>query len=224
MKPGWIVVGALAVGLGGWFGGPALGRRLDYFNVRRVEVRGARHLAAEDVVRALELPARRSLFEPLEPLQRRAEALGGVARADVHRRLPGTLVIELEEVAPVAFVDTRDGLRMVDERGKTLPFDPTRAAPDLPVAEKPDSLVAGLLGRMRLLDPALYAEVGLARRVRDDVVVEVDGKAIWFRPDAGSAEMQAAKIVAQDLARRGRAWRELDCRYADQVVVRGGDA
>lgn len=221
MRRIYYLLGILACVALTWFGGPVLGRRLSYFNVRRIEVRGARFLAAEEVVRALALPRQWSLFDDRDPLIERVRAMGGVERAEIRRRLPGTLIIELAETPPVAFVGARQGLRMVDERGKLLPYDPARSAPDLPVLERRDSLVTLLLGRMRQLDPALFAEVSAARRVNRDVVVEVEaGRRIWFRPDAGTAEMEAVQLVAQDLARRGRAYKELDARFADQIVVR----
>ena len=190
MRRIYYLLGILACVALTWFGGPVLGRRLSYFNVRRIEVRGARFLAAEEVVRALALPRQWSLFDDRDPLIERVRAMGGVERAEIRRRLPGTLIIELAETPPVAFVGARQGLRMVDERGKLLPYDPARSAPDLPVLERRDSLVTSLLGRMRQLDPALFAEVSAARRVNRDVVVEVEaGRRIWFRPDAGTAEI-----------------------------------
>lgn len=225
MKRGYYLLGVLALGALIWFGGPVLGRRLAYFNVRRIEVRGARYLAAEEVVRALALPVQWSLFADREPLVERVRALGGVERVQINRRFPGTLIVEVSETSPVGLVNARQGLRMVDERGRVLPYDPARSAPDLPLLDTRDSLVASLLGRMRQLDPALFAEINAARRVNRDVVVEVEaGRRIWFRPDAGTAEMEAVQLVAQDLARRGRAYRELDARFADQIVVRRGAA
>jgi hypothetical protein len=84
--------------------------------------------------------------------------------------------------------------------------------------------VAELLARMRELDPELYAEVSAAWRVQEDVIVEIDGRKIWFRPDASAEEMHAVRVVAQDLARRKRAFEELDARFAGQIIVRGARA
>jgi hypothetical protein len=54
------------------------------------------------------------------------------------------------------------------------------------------------------------------------VVLEAGGRRLWFRPDATSEEMHAVMAVAQDLARKGRSYAELDGRFAGQVVVRWG--
>jgi len=220
MKPGWYVVGSFALLGVSWFLAPRLGRRLAYFDVRNVEVVGARFVPMTTIVGALKLPASASIFDPLGPVTSRVRKLAGIKTVEVSRRLPGTLVVRVAEVVPVALATTKDGLRMVDERGRTLPFDPALTAPDLPVIASPDSLVAGLLGRMREVDPAFYARVDAAWQVQGDVVLRLQDHRIWLRPDAGLAELRAIRLVEQDLARRGKPYAELDGRFADQVVVR----
>jgi hypothetical protein len=113
-------------------------------------------------------------------------------------------------------------MALVDARGRVLPFDPSRAAPDLPILAAPDSLVATLLARMREGNPVLFAQVAAAWRAGDDVTLEANGRRLLFRPDATSEEMHAVMAVAQDLARKGRSYAELDGRFAGQVVVRWG--
>ncbi len=220
MKPGWYVVGSLGLLGVGWFLAPRLGRRLAFFDVRNVEVVGARFVPMTTIVGALKLPASASIFDPLGPVTSRVRKLAGIKTVEVSRRLPGTLVVRVAEVVPVALATTKDGLRMVDERGRTLPFDPALTAPDLPVIASPDSLVAGLLGRMREVDPAFYARVDAAWQVQGDVVLRMQDHRVWLRPDAGLAELRAIRLVEQDLARRGKPYAELDGRFADQVVVR----
>ncbi len=220
MKPGWYVVGAAIVLLSGWFLVPRLGRRLAFFDVRSIEVVGARFVPMSTIVDALKLPVSASIFDPLGAVASRVRKLPGIKTAEISRRLPGTLVVRVTEVVPVAFATTKDGLRMVDARGRALPFDPSTTAPDLPVTPAPDSLVAGLLGRVREIDPAFYANVDAAWQVQGDVVLRMQGHRVWLRPDAGPAELRAIRLVEQDLARRGKPYAELDGRFADQVVVR----
>jgi cell division protein FtsQ len=172
------------------------------------------------IVGALKLPASASVFDPLGPVAARVRKLPGIKSVEMSRRLPGTLVVRVTEVVPVALATTKDGLRMVDERGRALPFDPSSTAPDLPVTPAPDSVVAGLLGRMREIDPAFYAAVDAAWQVQGDVVLRMQGHRVWLRADAGPAELRAIRLVEQDLARRGKSYGELDGRFADQVVVR----
>lgn len=223
MKPGWKVLSGLAAALGVWFGGPAMLRRLDFFRVRRIEVSGVRYQSPKAVVAALQLPSRASVFDDLRAMQRRVAAVPGIERAEVGRRLPGTLTVEVDEAEPVALAPRRGGgLALVDERGKLLPFDPTIAAPDLPVATAADSALAQVLVLVRDHDPALFARLSAASRVRDDVLLEVEGRRVWLSTHATPEDIRAVMAVAQDLARQNRSFQELDGRFAGQVIVRGG--
>jgi cell division protein FtsQ len=222
MKPGWkwLAGGIAAAVLVA--AAPAAGRRLAFFRVRRVEVVGTRNLSPRAVLAAMRLSRTASVFDDTGPLARRVAALGGVTAARVRRRLPGGLRVEVDEVLPVALVPRGAGMALVDARGRVLPFDPSRAAPDLPILAAPDSLVATLLARMREGNPVLFAQVAAAWRAGDDVTLEANGRRLLFRPDATSEEMHAVMAVAQDLARKGRSYAELDGRFAGQVVVRWG--
>lgn len=220
VKPGWKVLSGTAAAMLLWLVLPALGRRLEFFRVRRLELVGVYHLPPHTVVDALRLRVHASIFDELAPLSRRVAALGGITAAEVERRMPGTLRVLVTEAAPVALTPRVNAMGLIDDRGRLLPFDPVRSAPDLPVAETADSAVAALLGRARELDPALFAEVTAAWRAGPDVVLEAGGRRLWFRPEASAEEMHAVMAVAQDLARQGRAYAELDGRFAGQVVVR----
>jgi len=52
------------------------------------------------------------------------------------------------------------------------------------------------------------------------VMLECDGRQLWFGPAATAEDIRAVMAVAQDLARQGRKYRELDGRFAGQVIVR----
>ncbi|HSC59395.1 MAG TPA: FtsQ-type POTRA domain-containing protein [Gemmatimonadales bacterium] len=224
LKPGWLVLYGACAALAVWFGGPRLFRRMDFFRVRRVEVVGLHSLAATDVLRALAIPTRENVFDDLRPIAARAAAIAGVAHAEVTRRIPGTIRVTLQEVVPVALVPGHGALLPMDAKGRVLPFDPTVAAPDLPVTPRADSLVGELLGRVREADPGLFEQVVTTERDGRDVALDLGQHRYWFRPDATVETIRAVTAVAQDLARRGRAFRELDGRYAGQVVVRWGTA
>lgn len=224
MKPGWPLIGGAALLLSGWFGAPWLGRRLAYFDVRQVEVVGARYVPVKAVMGSLKLPKSASVFDPLGPVAARVQKVPGITEAEVTRRLPGTLVVKVTESMPVALAQTANGLRMLDGAGKVLPFDPSRAAPDLPIVTAADASVAGLLGRLREMDPGFYGDVQAAWRVKDDVVLRLKTHNVWLRASAGEDEIRAIKLVEADLRRRGRPFAALDGRFADQVVVRWSDA
>ena len=201
---------------------PGFLRRLDYFRVRRVEIAGLQYLPPGKVTAALGLESNATVFDDLAAAGRRLAALPGVISAEVERRLPGTLEIQVVEAVPVALAPRSGGLALLDSSGNVLPFDPAVFAPDLPVAATVDRRIARVLARVQEHDPQMFARVRTAWRVRDDVLLDVDGRRFWFGPAVTAEDIRAVTAVAQDLARQGRNYQELDGRYAGQVIVRTG--
>ncbi|MEO8294281.1 MAG: FtsQ-type POTRA domain-containing protein [Gemmatimonadota bacterium] len=220
LKRGWYVAGGIALAVLLWFGVPPIGRSLSFFRIRRIEFNGLTHLTADRLVPMLQLSDRASLFDPVDGMESRLKTVPGIVSAVVHRRVPGTIRIDIAEAVPVALAASGSAMVLVDNRGRTLPFDPTVSAPDLPVLARPDSVIAGVLATVREVDPALFARISSAWRSRKDVVLEVDSRRYWFRPDASAEAILAVTAVAADLARLGRNYKELDGRFAGQVVVR----
>ena len=165
-----------------------------------------------------------SVFDDLSAAGAQVRALPGVASAVVTRRLPGTLEIILEEAVPVALAPRNGGMALLDSSGRVLPFDPSASAPDLPVAASADARVARVLASVQEHDPVLFARVRTAWRVQDDVLLDVDGRRLWFGPAVTAEDIRAVMAVAQDLARQGRNYQELDGRFAGQVIVRRAGA
>lgn len=209
----------LTVGLV-WLAAPKILRRLDFFRIRRVEIAGLQYLPAAKVIAALELGFDASVFDDVSAAGAQLRALPGVASAVVRPRLPGTLEIILVEAVPVALAPRSGGMALLDSSGKVLPFDPAASAPDLPVAASADARVARVLANVQEHDPVLFARVRTAWRVGNDVLLDVDGRRFWFGPEVTAEDIRAVMAVAQDLARQGRKYHELDGRYAGQVVVR----
>ena len=225
-RPGWRVAGlaaaVAAVSAAAWFGAPKVLNRMEFFRIRRIEVSGAVHHTPRGIVDALLLGRRSSVFDDLDAMERRIARLPAIETAEVGRRLPGTLVVSVVETEPIALAPQRNGtLVPIGLSGRVLPYDPAAAAPDLPIASSADSLLARVLGVVRDADPALFARLAAGARVQNDVVLELDGRRLWFTAGATVDDVRAVAAVADDLARRGRTWRELDGRFAGQVVVRG---
>lgn len=217
--------GLLAAGLTVWLislGAPRVLDRLDFFRVRRVEITGAQYLAPAKVIDAVGLRRQATVFDDLTAARARLRALPGVVSAEVKPRFPGTLEIALVETAPVALAPRRGGMALLDSSGNVLPFDPAATAPDLPVAASADRHVARVLASVQEHDPVLFARVRTAWRVKQDVLLDIGGRRLWFSPAVTGEDIRAVMAVAQDLARQGREYEELDGRYAGQVIVRAG--
>lgn len=111
---------------------PALFRRMEAFRVQTVEVTGTKYLTPEDALRASGITDSASVFDNTEEIADRLRSERLVANAQVHRKLPGTLLIDVVETEPVALIRTPE-LRPVDGNGRVLPIGVGRDDIDLPV-------------------------------------------------------------------------------------------
>ena len=87
-----------------WMAAPLALRRLSFFRVRQVELVGIRYLDADQVLAALGLSPRASVFDDTNVLAERLRGLDGVADASVIRRPPASLKVIVREIEPVALV------------------------------------------------------------------------------------------------------------------------
>ena len=195
---------------------------LAFFRVRKVEVLGLRYAPAAEVLARLRVDTTRSVWDPLDPLAARVMAHPQIESAVVTRKLPGTLVVEVTERRPVALVPVGAELRAVDERGVTLPLDPSRTPVDAPViTTPPDVRVYHLLGQMQREAPRLYARISSIRPADGgDLLLQVGDVPVRTMTSVTLARLSDIEPVERDLARRQLRAAELDLRYRDQVIAR----
>ena len=174
--------GAARGGSAVWFGGPVLLRQVGFFRVRRVELVGVRYLDAGGGRGGAAAPAAGQRLRRPRSADRGAGAgdAGRRGRAEVRRRLPGTLRGDGDGGASRWRWRRRQrpAARCSDARGQVLPFDP--GASPRPTCRSPTrriAAVAGCSARLQEIDPALLRRVVDGRaRVRDDVVLELGGR------------------------------------------------
>jgi cell division protein FtsQ len=225
-KPGYkyvagILLAAAVLTAPRW--GPANLRKLSYFHVRKLEIRGVRYLPPDDVVARLRVDTLRSIIDDVSPLEARLRSLPQVAEVHISRRYPGTLVVTIQENLPVALVPRGDGLQPYDSLGRPLPIDPSRSDLDLPVLTTPDRSALRLIGELRAVDPKMFARISEVAPVGGggDLVFTLNSS-LRVRASSGVAPQRFRDIfpVESDLASRNERAAELDIRYRDQVVAR----
>jgi cell division septal protein FtsQ len=219
-----LVLGGLLSAALLWYAVPDMLRWLEFFRVRRVEISGLQYLAPATIIASMGLDDRASVFDDLKSAGEGVRSLPGVRSAVVSRRLPGTLEVLVDEAVPVALAPRGGGMALLDSSGSVLPFDPAATAPDLPIAATADRVLAQVLARVQAYHPGLFGRIGVARRVQGDVMLELDGRRLWFSPEVTAEDIRAVMAVAEDLARLGRNYEELDGRFAGQVIVRSAGA
>ena len=213
------VVALMVLGAPLW--APRVLRRLAFFHVRRIEIVGAHYLAPSDILARLHVDTTVSVWDPTAPLVARLANHPEIQRVDIHSKLPGTLVVNVTERAPVALVPTRDGFRAYDAGGRPLPVDPLRVDIDAPVLLTPDTSVLRLLGQMRRDMPALYGRVSLMQRVgNDELEMRMRGVTVRAMTSVTLRRLADLEPVEADLAKRQARVSEIDLRYRDQVIAR----
>src|SRR2546429_9907942 len=95
-RPGWKILGALfliALIMAAAWGVRAGARRMAFFRIRAVEVRGARYLQPTEIISRLKVDTLASLWDDLSPYRNRIRGHPQVSEVRISRRLPGTLVV-----------------------------------------------------------------------------------------------------------------------------------
>ncbi len=213
----------LTVALGVVTAVPAVVRRVPFFRIHAIEITGLRYHEEHDVVRRLALPSDASILHPLDAVQSAAVAIPGVQLATVTRRWPGTLVLDIVEIPPVALTAQEDRFVLLDARGRVLPFAPARVSSSLPIAPR-DSATAALLARMQVSDPLLYDQVQIVRTEGSEVTLVRNGHRVRLRVDADERALRAITAVQAWLEATATPWVELDGRFDGRVFVRKGVA
>ena len=207
--------------LGAPFWGPLVLRQLSFFRVRKVEIIGARYVPVSDIMDRLHVDTTASVWDPTGPLMSRLASHPQLHTVTVRRKLPGTLVVEVQENPPIALVATSDGLRAYDARGTLLPIDLARTPIDAPVLPRRDIELLHLLNVLRNEAPALYDRLSEIRiTAPDEVVFQMGGTPVRAMRDVSPARLAEITPVEDDLARRGLHAAEIDLRYRDQVIAR----
>jgi hypothetical protein len=208
------------------------------FHVRAVELEGARFLEAEELARLMAIPPDGSVWDDTEPLLERVRTHPLVREARIRRRLPATLVVEVVEREPVAFLPM-PVLTPVDRDGRLLPVDPAAHRLDLPILQPVREpwregatltpaevrVLAGEVGRLAEMEPGTLASVSeLAADAGGDVLVRLADPDVTLRyrpPLAPGRLREGLRVLSDALERRpGQIPEVVDLRYDDQVVVR----
>jgi cell division protein FtsQ len=195
--------------------------RMEFFRVRRVEVRNARFTPPAEIRKRLAIDTTFSIWNDVEPLKRRVAEHKQVSEVRISRRFPSTLVVTVDEYQPVALVPGRSGLQAFDATGRALPLDPSKTPVDVPVLQRADTAVLRFLAQLQAMHRDLIARVNEVRRVsRDEVVLDLVNFSVRVRPDIGIERLAQISSVESALASRHARPRELDFRFRDQVIAR----
>ncbi len=127
-------------------------QRLDYFNLRRVEIQVEGEISKKEVVALSGVRLGENLFSlKLEEIRKRLETHPWVARAFVSRKLPHTLFIKVEEERPLAMVVRGKEVFLVNQEGRLFARATPKWMKELPALTglREEELKAGVLAQER---------------------------------------------------------------------------
>ena len=224
-----------------WTGGSRVAEAvsaLDTFRVTNVEIVGLESVERGEILALLEVTQESSVWSDLGTWEDRLARHPLLKDARVHRRIPGTLVVDLEERRAVALAPTPI-LAPVDREGVLLPLDPAERRLDLPILatrELPapgarllptaDRVLAGEVARLMEADTSflqMVSEVGWGEDGKTLVVRWSEPAVVFlFAPGAPPRRLREGLTALADAMGRdpGNLPAVIDLRYADQVLVR----
>lgn len=214
------------------FAGAFLFLRSPYFHIKEFQVEGLERVTRDEVLsRCGQAALSIFAFDPVKA-ESLIESSPWIEKATVDRRLPATIVIEVTERVPVAFMPVGDDLWLVDTEGRVLAKDDgtwtglvaitgstVEAAPGQFLDKDTygwglKALAAlGPLARARLTEISVQA--GEASLILDD------GCRVLIGKETGDVARKAATLdsVLEDLASEGRIAEHIDMRF-DKVAIK----
>jgi hypothetical protein len=231
---------ALCVVLGFAWGASWIPRALaglDLFRVTEFRLEGTHYLTLREAVEAASVPAEASIWDEPDLWEDRLRAHPLVREVRVRRKIPGTLVLEIQEHEPVGLVPMPT-LEPVDATGRPLPIDPAVHTLNLPVIRldpAPEAgerwitpaglrLMASELARIGQMDPGLMStvsEIGLDER--GDIVIMTGDPPVMIRycPPLSPRRLTEGLVAWVDARERRPEFRlkVIDLRFAEQVVA-----
>lgn len=196
------------------------------FAVTRVELRGLNRLNPADVTKtALDQPSQAIPLIDLDEIRDRLIAkYKWIREVRVHRRLPDTLVVEIEERVPAAVWQHGRQLQLVDGEGVELQALRGDALPDLPLV-----VGAGAQHRLGELNSLLDAAANLRERFAGATWVSARRWDLRFKsgetlllPEGDEAAAAALRRFAEMNERRGllgNNFLRFDMRIAGKMIV-----
>ena len=206
--------------------------RPDLFVVHRLEIEGALRLDAAELARTALPPDADAPTSP-EEVARRLEAHPWIARVAAARIAPDAVVARIEEYVPVAVADalgetpvlvSADGVPFADAVGTEWNALPRLVVAEPPARKRREPLLAQGVALARAVAEAGYRSIELALDGEDPNAVPalrvagVPARIVLGAGDPGPKLALLASALASDPAVRDA--REIDLRFADQLVLR----
>lgn len=228
----------VAGGIAGSIWGRKLLASIDYFDVRQVEVVGARWVPPDSLLRLAAIARGHSVWDDYTEIERRLIRHPLIDEAHIRRSGLRRLRVVVREVEPVALVGAPE-LRVVRGDGTLLPIDPVGTSLDLPLLtaqaqladdstrlrEGPALRALAIFARLQALDPGLASvisdfDLALDQGLLANLTTSQPARRLALPGTINETLVRRVRATLADLRGRGIAAVLVEARYADQIVVR----
>lgn len=193
------------------------------FRLQDVRVEGREHIDADELREALQIKTGMpTLALDRAAMAERLRRLPWLAEAQIMRRLPGTLLVKLNERQPLARWQHDDKVRLVDTQGQPIALDDTKPFAHLPliVGAGAPRQAYNLLADLNLysaIQQALRAAVYVGER-RWDLLLE-PGVTIKLPEGKETAGLKRLDKLMQEQQILTRDVQTVDLRFPDRLII-----
>ncbi|MET4896432.1 FtsQ-type POTRA domain-containing protein [Sphingomonadaceae bacterium jetA1] len=230
----WTILGgagAAALALATWVGvpgmiGTAIAEQAGHagFRVQQIEVTGLKRMDRMTVYAvALDQQSRAMPLVNLEEVRAKLLRYGWIKDAHVSRRLPDTLLVDIEERSPAAVWQDNGQLTLIDAAGVLLEPVRPQAMPDLPLIIGPGANLQepgyqALLSAAPALKPRVKAATWIGNR-RWDLTFD-SGETLALPEEGAAAALMRFAAMEGSRPLLGRGWLRFDMRDPAKLVAR----
>jgi len=196
-----------------------------------IEIEGADRAAPDELKRTLAPWIGANLLGlSLPELSRQLESHPWILQAELRRRLPGTLLVRIEERRPAGLALLGGLVRVVDDRGRVLGIFGPGLAPDFPVltgvteggSEAALARGIALFERLRSASPAFasrISELDLSAPDRVAVRLVEPGPVLLLDPERIERNVELYLARGAEVARELGPLSRVDLRWSGRLVV-----
>jgi len=222
-KKQFLILGGILTGLIIFISWCAL--NLPYFYLKDIQIKGLRRLSSLEILQKIPASPHTSIFNlNLKQISRKILSEPMVKKVTVKRRLPSTLVIEIEERSPFACVGKEESFWEVDREGVVL-----QKAEDMAGL----TLIKGIdpFNEKELLLKALKA-LKFSRTINLEIkkiVIEKGARGILLQLQGGVEVILGTSpnyrylsylpYIFEDARKRGERFNLIDLRFANQIIA-----
>lgn len=197
------------------------------FYVRDIEVSGNRHLERSDIEGILKIRREPLLNLRLREIDAKLRANAWIKNTSLRWQLPGTLVVQIEEMTPKALLEYGGVTFLVNEEGNVMERLEDHAIPFLPVIREIDPRykkvmteameMVRALNEKNILSDRQVVEIGLDSY---GLNMNIDGEFIKVGYGQYGEKFERWLELEPELRKRGVEFQYVDLRFKDSVIVK----